>query len=746
MTAKTLGPPSVTKNSTIRSLTHPLSKALRDRQQSSIVPTVPMRHRFWLSFQTALMASATLSFAAAATAAPETPSRGEETLANYFRAETAKLSDACLSDIRTLDDWNARREPCRQQLLEMLGLSPFPPRTDLKPIVTGTIEQDLFVVENLHFQSLPGLYVSGNLYVPRRIPKPVPAILYVCGHGPVIRNGVSYGNKAAYQHHGAWFARNGYACLVIDTLQLGEIEGIHHGIYREGMWWWNSRGYTPAGVEAWNSIRALDYLQSRPEVDPNRLGVTGRSGGGAYSWWLAAVDDRIKAAAPIAGITDLQNHVVDGTVEGHCDCMFVVNTYRWDYPLVAALVAPRPLLIGNSDKDSIFPLNGVVRLHAKLRNVYDLYKAPDKLGLLITEGPHRDTQDLQLPVLRWFNRHLKGEDPVIETAAVKIFEPEQLKVFDRLPADSLNPKIQDSFVPRAEAPAVPQSIEQWAKHRDSWLTGLKQRCFRGWPDESEPLELMTSFSQESRGFHFRAYDFQSQSNVPLRLFVMSRAGLKTPRSLVLHVLDEDEWQRWAATVQLVFGKQLGGSSGAGTAQAASTNLEGFIRPLMTNNQVLAWFAPRGVGPNAWDQGEKKQIQIRRRFMLLGQTLDSMRVWDIRRAVQAIRSIKDLKDAPLRLQGKKQMGVNVLYAALFEPKITRLDLWEVAETQESGPDYLNILRVLDIPQAVAIAAERSVVRLHQAQVQGWDFPASVAHALQWNETQFAIELAPLTYSK
>ena len=125
-------------------------------------------------------------------------------------------------------------------------------------------------------------------------------------------------------------------------MQLGEIEGIHHGTYREKMWWWNSRGYSSAGAEAWNCIRALDYLQSRKEVDPDRLGVTGRSGGGAYSWWIATLDERIKAAAPVAGITDLQNHVVDGVVEGHCDCMYQVNTYRWDYDHLAAMVAPAP--------------------------------------------------------------------------------------------------------------------------------------------------------------------------------------------------------------------------------------------------------------------------------------------------------------------------------------------------------------------------------------------------------------------
>src|SRR5207253_384968 len=186
-------------------------------------------------------------------------------LANYFQAETARLSEHCLSDIRNLDDWKARRETYRQQLLEMLSLSPFPPRAELNPEVTGKIDQNSFTVENLHFQSMPGLYVTANLYIPKKLQKPAPAILYLCGHGPVITNGISYGNKVAYQHHGAWFARNGYVCLIIDTVELGEIEGVHHGTYKEHMWWWNSRGYTPAGIEAWDGIRALDYLCTRPE-------------------------------------------------------------------------------------------------------------------------------------------------------------------------------------------------------------------------------------------------------------------------------------------------------------------------------------------------------------------------------------------------------------------------------------------------------------------------------------------------
>src|SRR5580698_6526415 len=125
--------------------------------------------------------------------------------------------------------------------------------------------------------------------------------------------------------------------------------------------WWNSRGDTPAGVGTWNAIRALGYLDTLPEVDTNRLGVTGRSGGGAYSWFLAALDDRVKVIAPVAGITDLKNYCVDGMVDEHCDCMFLVNTYRWNYPMLAALSAPRPLMLANTDTDQFFPLDGVMR-------------------------------------------------------------------------------------------------------------------------------------------------------------------------------------------------------------------------------------------------------------------------------------------------------------------------------------------------------------------------------------------------
>jgi dienelactone hydrolase len=637
----------------------------------------------------------------------------------------------------------------------MLGLWPEPPRTDLKAAITGKVDSAEFTVENLYFQSRPGLYVTANLYIPRNLAGPAPAVLYVCGHGNEKKDGISYGSKVKYQYFPAWLARNGYVSLVLDTVELGEIEGIHHGTYYEGMWWWHSRGYTPAGVEAWNGIRAIDYLCSRPEVDPNRIGVTGRSGGGATSWWVAALDERVKAAVPTAGITDLHNHIIDGTIEGHCDCMFMVNTYRWDFPQVAALVAPRALLIANSDKDAIFPLEGLVRLHSKVRDIYRLYGSPENVGLLITEGPHEDTQDLQVPTIRWLNRFLKGDRAQVTNQVQPFFEPRQLKVFDALPADQLNTRIQESFVAKAPPPVVPADAEAWAKQRDEWMAGLKTKVFAGWPSDLPPLELKPAFSAARNGIRLSAWDFVSQHDVQLRLYLVRKDKKQRPDQIALHVLDEAGWDDWLRQFRVGFAEELKDEIGPSPASAGERAWDEFTAMLKSNGPAIAYVAPRGIGPTAWaanygrkyDKAGKRDTQVRRRFALLGQTVDGMRVWDVRRAVQALRSIDSepsLKDVPLWLTAERRMAGVALYASLFEPNIARLDLYELSPTHDvgsAGPELLNLLKVLDMPAAVAMATERSNVRVYASDEAGkaaWSYPIAVAKALKWPDNRIAIE--------
>ena len=675
---------------------------------------------------------------------PQDPKPGDSIMAGFFEQETRRLANRTLANIQSKEDWEAHRDASRRQLFEMLGLSPLPARSPLEARVTGQAEAGGVVVENVVFESRPGLYVTGNFYRPRQQDGPLPAILYVCGHGGVKIDGVSYGNKVHYQHHGAWFARNGYVCLTIDSLQLGEIEGIHHGTHHLDRWWWNARGYTPAGVEAWNCIRALDYLETRPEADKSRFGVTGRSGGGAYSWWIAALDERIQAAVPVAGITSLKNHVVDGCVEGHCDCMFPVNTYRWDYPMIAALVAPRPLLITNTDKDRIFPLDGVVDVYQKARRIYELSGAGDKIGLALYEGPHQDTQPLRVDAFHWFERFLKGRDlagEIPDTQAPALFEPAQLKVLDAIPEDERNTSIDEYFtrrIPRRQK--APETVADWRAGRDLWMRRLATKSFRAWPASPPDGPPVPVVDVRRDGIRFRAFDFIAQDPILLRLYLFHREGL-APADLelaVLNVLDENTWPEFLAGLGAAF------PEGFEKIDLPEQNGERFARErqmLQSQKSAMACVAPRGVGPTAWTDDEKEQAHLRRRFQLLGMTRDSARTWDIRRAIQALRQVEGMGTPNLWLQSSGAMAGNALYASLFEPDIRRLDLHGLPTSHREGPIYLNVLRFLDIPQAVAMAAERSQVRIYGDPAEDWKYVADVGRLLSWDEKQFEIRPEP-----
>src|SRR5215204_5402205 len=133
-----------------------------------------------ISMKTILLAVVLMSCAMALAAAPD----------EYFKAQTNQIASSSLSEIKTADDWNAHNEKYRQQLAEMLGLWPMPEKTELHPTITGRIDQGDIVVENLHFQSMPHLYVTANLYLPRKIESRLPAIVYVCGHSLVKKNNI----------------------------------------------------------------------------------------------------------------------------------------------------------------------------------------------------------------------------------------------------------------------------------------------------------------------------------------------------------------------------------------------------------------------------------------------------------------------------------------------------------------------------------------------------------------------------
>lgn len=639
-------------------------------------------------------------------------------LATYFENEVTQIEQKqSLFRFQTLDEWQQAKVTLRSQLFDMLGFSPDRERPPLEVKQTGVLEEEEFRVEKLWIQTMPGLYLTASYYVPKNVTEPLPTILYVCGHARMkADDGASLGNKTGYQHHGAWFARNGYTCLTIDTVQLGEIEGIHHGTYRHNRWWWNSRGYTPAGVEAWNCIRALDYLETRDEVDSERFGVTGRSGGGAYSWWISALDERIKCAVPVAGITSLRNHVIDGCVEGHCDCMYMVNTFRWDYATVAALMAPRPLLISNSDKDRIFPLDGVVEVHRHVRHIYDLYEKPNQLGLQITEGPHRDTQELRVHAFRWFNRWLKNDDSLIDKTATKFFEPSSLKVFTALPGDERNTSIDEDFAPQA-----PQASQQRLNHilqdQKAWATtsiaDLRERSFAAWPaDETladikvqqSPLTL-SSGPADDRTLTGRRLQFQSQEFVPVSVDVICADGGERQKDAVevcLLILNDTEWSAYR---QHFLSDSNNRSEHDATKDIDSTAITVMQRALAEKG-CAAVFCPRGIGVHAWKGDTKKQIQIRRRFQLIGTTVDAMRTWDIRAAIHVVR--ENVAAKRIITGGVGHAGWLALTASLFEGNTVQCSPAKLAVERDSFPVFLNAARHFSPEELFALCLSQTLV--------------------------------------
>ena len=271
------------------------------------------------------------------------------------------------------------------------------------------------------------------------------------------------------------------------------------------------------------------------------------------------------------------------------------------------------------------------------------------------------------------------------------------------------------------------------------MKALREKVFRGWPDEAQAgaLDVKSVFSAKREGIRLSAYDFTSQPHARLRLYLAQPAKLKKPRSVLVKVLNEEQWIEWLAAMRVSFADELSDQT---PGEPNGSDFERYVKSLKSGRQATAFFAPRGIGPDAWNTDEKKQTQIRRRFMLLGQTADGMRVWDVRRAIQALRSIDQFGEALLTLQGQDKTAGIALYAALFEPGIRTLNLWHPPHSHRQGPIFLNVLRYLDIPQAIAMAAEHTEVCLYQEDDYGVQFPKAVAEKLGWPKKQFQ-ELVP-----
>ena len=331
----------------------------------------------------------------------------------------------------SLEEWKQRRQWLREQVRFAAGLVPEPERTPLNARIFGRIERDGYTVEKVHFESRPGFYVTGNLYRPTGVKGKVPAV--ACPHGHWKTGRLAHEELGSIPARCITLARLGAVAFSYDMIGYNdsgkqlEHKGPHWNKPEFELW-----GIGPLQLQTWNSIRVLDFLQSLPDVDPQRIGVTGASGGGTQTFILSAVDDRVKVACPV--------NMISSTMQGGCICENAACLrIETDNMEIGALFAPKPLLMVSATGDWT-KLTPTVE-YPMIRSIYELYGAADKVANVHVDAPHNYNLQSREAMYRFFAKHLLKRDDAdrLTEGDIQPEKPEDLLVFtdDNLPENML---------------------------------------------------------------------------------------------------------------------------------------------------------------------------------------------------------------------------------------------------------------------------------------------------------------------
>jgi hypothetical protein len=352
--------------------------------------------------------------------------------------------------VTTADAWRSRAAYLREHVLASAGLLPLPERTPLRPVVFGGATHDDYSVSKVYFESLPGFFVTGNLYRPAGA-GPFPAILSPHGHwayGRLENTDVVSGPGRAIG-----LARQGFVVFAYDMVGYGDSQQIPHtfGGRREALW-----GLSLSGLQLWDSIRALDFLESLPFVKRDAIGMTGESGGGTQTFLLAAVDDRVRVAAPV--------NMISLHMQGGCLCENM-PALRLDTTNVelAATIAPRPLLMVSATGD--WTANTLEQEFPAVRSIYDVLGARDKVQAVRFQAEHNYNRDSREAMYAWMARWLQ-DAPADARRPERLFtvdSPADLLVFHRrsLPDTAVTPEqLTTQWIEAAkrQLPAMPLDL------------------------------------------------------------------------------------------------------------------------------------------------------------------------------------------------------------------------------------------------------------------------------------------------
>ncbi len=363
------------------------------------------------------------------------------------------------------DEWQARRMKLRQILVEAWGGFPAEP-CELAPRKLGELKRDGYRVEKIVFQTRPGMWMTANAYVPEpkdadKSPKKNPTVLCVHGHWAGAKQ------DPVVQSRCIGLVKHGFFVLVVDAFGAGE-----RGIGKQlGQYHGEMTGATLlpiglplSGLQVYENMRAVDYLRTRPEVDPDRIGITGASGGGNQSMYAGAFDERFKCVVPTCSVGTYQAYLGAAC----CMCEVVPGAMRFtEEGDLLGLAAARGLMVTSATKDAFqFSVGEAKKSFARATDIATVLGKVDGIKHTIIESPHHYNQPMREAMYGWMTRHLKGTgdgSPIAEPE-IKTEEPEMLRCYpgESRPDDYLTiPRFAVAEAKRlAEHPPMPKSPHQ----------------------------------------------------------------------------------------------------------------------------------------------------------------------------------------------------------------------------------------------------------------------------------------------